>query len=141
MKNKHTHSYHLLDILGVAGFFVILALITFVFPIIPRFIIALYFGLSVITFILYAIDKRAAQNDQWRTPEATLHAWSLFGGWPGAHLAQQILRHKSQKKSFRAVYTFTVMLNLLITGWFLSPDAPERTLAFFKTITSFIESR
>lgn len=32
-----------------------------------------------------------------RTQESTLHGLSLLGGWPGALIAQQVLRHKSKK--------------------------------------------
>jgi len=38
------------------------------------------------------MDKSAAQRNAWRTPEGTLHMLSLVGGWPGAMIAQQILR-------------------------------------------------
>ena len=73
---------------------------------------ALYFFISVITFIMYAIDKSAATNDSWRTPESTLHVLSLLGGWPGAMIAQKILRHKSSKQSFRSAFFATLMINL-----------------------------
>ena len=32
-----------------------------------------YAGLSVVTFVAYAMDKSAAVQGQWRTPESTLH--------------------------------------------------------------------
>jgi len=67
---------------------------------------------SVIAFAAYGLDKRAARLGQRRTPERTLHIIELLGGWPGALLAQQLLRHKSSKPSFVAVFWFTVMLNI-----------------------------
>jgi uncharacterized membrane protein YsdA (DUF1294 family)/cold shock CspA family protein len=67
--------------------------------------------LSVVTFWAYWRDKHAARRGAWRTPESSLHALSLAGGWPGAWLAQQVLRHKSRKAEFRAVYWGTVMLH------------------------------
>ena len=51
-----------------------------------------YIGLSLLTFLAYAVDKSAAINGRWRTPEKTLHLLSVSGGWPGALLAQQLLR-------------------------------------------------
>ena len=83
----------------------------------PSNIIGLFVLLSTITFITYWIDKSAAKNNRWRTSEATLHFLSLLGGWPGAYLAQNILRHKSIKKSFKNVFGLTVVLNLCGLVW------------------------
>lgn len=77
--------------------------------------------LSVLTFYLYWRDKFAAQRNAWRTPENTLHIASLLGGWPGAWLAQRLLRHKSAKESFRQVYWATVGLHwVLLALWLYS---------------------
>lgn len=77
--------------------------------------------LSVLTFYLYWRDKFAAQRNAWRTPENTLHVASLLGGWPGAWLAQRLLRHKSAKESFRQVYWTTVALHwVLLALWLYS---------------------
>src|SRR5215210_1025385 len=62
--------------------------------------LALYYGASIITYGVYALDKTAAQNAGRRTPESTLHLMSLVGGWPGALIAQVLLRHKTRKPSF-----------------------------------------
>ncbi len=78
----------------------------------PHWLWGGYTALSTATFIVYALDKRAAARGQWRVKENTLHALSLAGGWPGALLAQRLLRHKSAKASFRRVYWLTVVLNL-----------------------------
>jgi uncharacterized membrane protein YsdA (DUF1294 family)/cold shock CspA family protein len=73
-----------------------------------------YMAMSIATFIVYAGDKRAARLGQWRVSERTLHGLALGGGWPGALLAQQILRHKSGKSSFRRVFFLSVALNVLV---------------------------
>lgn len=78
----------------------------------PNWLWGAYSALSMATFIVYALDKRAAGRGEWRVAENTLHALSLAGGWPGALLAQHTLRHKSSKASFRRVYWATVALNL-----------------------------
>jgi uncharacterized membrane protein YsdA (DUF1294 family)/cold shock CspA family protein len=65
--------------------------------------------LNLATFFSYWQDKHAAQKGSWRIKEDTLHLWSLAGGWGGAWFAQQVLRHKSVKASFRAAYWATVM--------------------------------
>ena len=81
-----------------------------------------YLAVSVLTFILYAVDKSAAKNGSWRTSENTLHLFSLIGGWPGGLIAQQILRHKSKKKSFRDVFWGTALLNTGMFIWFHTPE-------------------
>lgn len=82
-----------------------------------RDLLLLYFGASGITFLVYALDKSAARRDRWRTRESTLHLLSLIGGWPGALAAQQLLRHKSAKPSFQAVFWLTVAVNVAVVGW------------------------
>ena len=79
----------------------------------------------VITFFFYWRDKFAAQRGAWRTPEASLHALGLIGGWPGGWLAQRLLRHKSRKASFRATFWGTVVVNCVaLVAWFaLTPGA------------------
>lgn len=77
----------------------------------PAMTLPLALLLSLVTFFVYWLDKHAAQNGQWRTPENTLHLLSLLGGWPGAWCAQQALRHKSSKAPFLFSYWATVALH------------------------------
>lgn len=77
----------------------------------PFLVLCLYPPLSLITFFVYALDKRAARDNRRRISEKALHLASLFGGWPGAALAQRLLRHKSQKAAFRRLYRLTVLAN------------------------------
>lgn len=72
---------------------------------------------SGLTAMLYAWDKRAAIKGNPRVAECTLLAWSLVGGWPGGLCASQLVRHKTQKISFRIKFAICVALNVvLITG-------------------------
>lgn len=87
----------------------------------PRAWMAFYAVASLANFGLYAWDKAAARRGARRTPESTLHLWSLLGGWPGALLAQQYLRHKSVKTAFRNVFRATVVLNVLALVVLASP--------------------
>ena len=79
---------------------------------IPPIIFLIIIVASLLTFLIYAKDKKAAKNNKWRTPESTLHLCSLFCGWPGAIIAQQKLRHKSKKMNFRVVFVLTVLINI-----------------------------
>ena len=83
----------------------------------PFALAALYFGASLVTFIVYFIDKSAAQSGNWRTPESTLQLMSLAGGWPGGLVAQHVLRHKNRKGPFQVVFWVTVALNIGAFAW------------------------
>lgn len=78
----------------------------------PLAMALVYLAASLVSFFAYALDKSAAQNGRWRIAESTLHLLALAGGWPGALLAQQFLRHKSRKAEFRAVFWGTVLINV-----------------------------
>lgn len=71
-------------------------------------------GLSLITFIVYFLDKSAAQKRAWRIQESTLLLLGLFGGWPGATFAQRNFRHKSSKVSFQIQFWATVIINISV---------------------------
>jgi len=73
-----------------------------------------YMAMSLATFIVYWLDKRAAVKDGWRVPERRLHLLALLGGWPGALLARRLLRHKTVKPSFQRGFWISVGLNLAI---------------------------
>lgn len=89
----------------------------------PRALLWLYALASLVTFGLYWLDKRAAQEGRWRTPESTLHLCTLIGGWPGAVIAQRVLRHKTRKPAFRAVFWATLVINIAAAGWLLLAPA------------------
>lgn len=93
------------------GFYGVLALLAFMSNI-SWLVVGWYVALGLITYMMYAKDKVAAQSNEWRTPESTLHILSLLGGWVGAMVAQTYLRHKSQKPEFRMMYYLTVIINL-----------------------------
>jgi uncharacterized membrane protein YsdA (DUF1294 family)/cold shock CspA family protein len=97
---------------AIPVFFVLYGVISFLWrP--PGAVALVYLGLSVLSFVVYATDKAAAKRSANRIPESTLHMLALFGGWPGALLAQQVLRHKSSKVEFRLVFWVTVVLNII----------------------------
>lgn len=86
----------------------------------PAPVFGLYLGMSVFAFILYAYDKSAARAKRWRISENGLHLLGLIGGWPGARLAQRILRHKSKKRSFQNAFWVTVVVNCFALAWVMS---------------------
>jgi len=83
--------------------------------------VVLAYGLmSIIAFIAYAWDKSAAEANNWRTQESTLHIIGLLGGWPGGFYAQRWLRHKSSKKQFLRIFWLSVIGNWGILLWFFT---------------------
>lgn len=107
--------------LGVASLFFATLIAATLTGKLPLPVLWLYAAASFTAFVAYWIDKRAARKGRWRTKESTLHLLALIGGWPGALIAQQQLRHKSAKASFRFVFWITVLLNCGGLGLFLTP--------------------
>ncbi len=99
-----------LSIMSASIFFIIVAVSVLEYNV-SYIVFILYVTLSMITYSVYQNDKSAALIGTWRTPESFLHFLSLLGGWPGAMVAQQKLRHKNKKQSFRFMFFVTVMLN------------------------------
>lgn len=89
----------------------------------PWWLACYYLLCSVLTFVVYALDKRASIQGQWRTPEFRLQLFALLGGWPGALLAQQFLRHKSSKTSFLWLFGLMVLLNFAAFFWLMLADS------------------
>ena len=77
-----------------------------------------YLIASLAAFVLHWHDKHQARHGEWRTPESMLHLAELFCGWPGAMLAQALLRHKTAKLSYQLVFWLCLALNLAtLTLW------------------------
>ena len=82
---------------------------------------AVYIAASLVCFSMYAVDKAAAKAGRWRTSENTLLLLGLVCGWPGAVVAQIMLRHKSNKQSFKSRFWFTVIVNVAAFAYLASP--------------------
>jgi uncharacterized membrane protein YsdA (DUF1294 family)/cold shock CspA family protein len=98
--------------------------------VLPLAVLIGYLILSAITYFIYAWDKASARAGRWRTSEGTLQLLALAGGWPGALIAQQTLRHKSKKASFRVTLWFAVLMNCAGLVWLHTPEG----LAFLRLL-------
>lgn len=82
---------------------------------------------NLYAFLRFWADKRAARLEARRTPETTLLAAALFGGF-GAWLGQHLLRHKTRKEPFRSRLGRTIILHLLgvagVVWWLLTSARP-----------------
>lgn len=86
----------------------------------PLVVPAIYIVCSGGAYRSYRNDKKAALRKEWRTDEVELLTWGLFGGWPGALVAQHQFHHKTRKSDFQIAFWTTVVLNCLglaIVAW------------------------
>ena len=102
--------------------YLVLVAVSVLFSESSKALLVSYLVIGIVTFFVYAKDKRAAINGNWRVPEKTLHIFSVAGGWLGALIAQDKLRHKTQKQPFRAIYWLTVVINVAAFLWTLTPS-------------------
>ena len=112
--------------LVILAFAAIYSLVEVYWGPVPIWVLFLYLGVSALTFGAYAIDKSAARMRQRRVAETSLILLGMLGGWPGAILAQQLLRHKTAKPSFRAVFWVSVLINVFV---FVALNAPGVVLS------------
>lgn len=114
--NEYGHKTNLFSKIVIITFLLGLAYLTLRAKL-PIFIIISYIVMSIITYTIYYIDKSRAINDEYRISEQILHILSLIGGWMGALLAQQRLRHKNKKISFQIIFWITVIVHIYMLGW------------------------
>lgn len=82
--------------------------------------LAIYVAGSVISYLMYRSDKGSAIASRQRIPEKRLHLFEALGGWPGALVAQQVLRHKTRKLSYQLVFWLIILLHQMFwVDWLL----------------------
>jgi len=69
-------------------------------------------GINLLTFIIFASDKRMARKKMYRVSEKTSLLLALFGVSFGAWLAQKLFRHKVKKSGFRLRFLMIVILQI-----------------------------
>lgn len=109
------------------GAFLLLFLVVAIVWRVPAWVPLLYVAASIVTFAAYAWDKASAKAGTWRVSESTLLLLGLVGGWPGAIVAQQVLRHKSIKLAFRSSFWLSVAINVVAFLVVASPIARQLT--------------
>lgn len=86
---------------------------------IPDMLIYYFLAVSVITFIVYGIDKLKAKRAWRRIPESTLLLLAFIGGSAGAWVGMNVWRHKTRHKKFRYCVPIFLLLHigLLLFCW------------------------
>lgn len=76
----------------------------------PFYIVLLLFSvLSILTLLLYGIDKWRAKRRLWRIRESTLLGLGFLGGAVGALLGMELFRHKTKHWYFWAANLFGLL--------------------------------
>jgi len=70
--------------------------------------------ISIITFIIFGIDKRKAVKHQRRISENALLTVTFFGGTIGALLGMLVFRHKISKRSFLLKFSGIVIMQITL---------------------------
>lgn len=73
--------------------------------------------INIITYVVFAVDKKRAIRGAWRIPEATLLGLSVVGGSIGGILAMRICRHKTRHMSFTVGLPLILILQVMIFIW------------------------
>lgn len=88
-----------------------------------RLVPAIYLASSLVTFLIFAWDKRAAINKRPRIAEKTFYLLSVLGGWPGALIGQHQFRHKTQKQPFKSFLWLSICVNIALLIWLMNSSA------------------
>ena len=76
--------------------------------------------ITIVTFLVYGIDKWKAKQGSWRISEATLLILAVIGGSIGALLGMRVWHHKTMHKKFK--YGLPLILLVQIALIFLILD-------------------
>ncbi len=77
-------------------------------------------SVSLVTFFLYALDKRRAKRGGGRIPELCLLTLAALGGGAGAFIGMQLLRHKTnikRKAHFVIGVPICMLSQLFLLAW------------------------
>ena len=85
-----------------------------------RNLILIYLAvITVVTFLVYGIDKWKAQHKRWRIPESVLLGLAAIGGSVGAWLGKKVWRHKTQHKKFQYGVPAILAAQVAVVVWLL----------------------
>jgi uncharacterized membrane protein YsdA (DUF1294 family) len=72
---------------------------------------------SLVTLILFGLDKNRSKSKGWRIPESALFLWILAGGFLGGWLGRALFHHKTQKGIFLFVLIFGTLIHAGLIYW------------------------
>lgn len=96
--------------------------------------LVVYLGMSYFSWCRYRQDKHQAVHHLWRTSEGELHILASLGGWPGALVAQHLLRHKIYKVKFQMIFWTIVAMH---QRWWWTTYSHDFSLFFYQENVSY----
>lgn len=75
--------------------------------------------MSLLSFILYGLDKLFARRHARRIAEKVLLSLGFFGGSVGALFAMQLFRHKTRHRYFYVVNILGFVWQIALLVWML----------------------
>ena len=69
---------------------------------------------NLVTFVVYALDKRAAVRHRSRIRNNTLSGLAFLGGAIGAYAAMYTFRHKTRQKRFTVGVPLAFILHIVV---------------------------
>ena len=82
-----------------------------------RLILLYLLIVNAIAFILMLADKRMAQKNLWRIPEATLLLSAAIGGSIGSLAGMYTFRHKTRHPKFAVGIPLLLLLHIAVLLW------------------------
>lgn len=83
------------------------------------------FLINILSFGIYAIDKRRAHYHCWRIPEFVLLGLAVIGGAYGTSMGMWLFRHKTLHRSFLITVPLCLVLWLLVLAWICYTNSPS----------------
>ena len=74
---------------------------------------------NLFTFLLFGMDKRRAENNQWRISEATLIVCAFLMGGVGSLLGMRVFRHKTKHIKFKVLVPLAIIVNIALAAAFI----------------------
>lgn len=70
--------------------------------------------MSIISFVVYGIDKQCAIKEKWRIKESTLILLGFIGGGIGSFIGMKVFHHKTLKKEFQILVPVSMILWIVL---------------------------
>lgn len=84
-----------------------------------KYLLYYLYGINIVSFLLYGLDKCLAMLKVRRISEKTLLFSSLMGGCFLASVAMVIFHHKIRKKYFIVINAISILIYLSLIGGYL----------------------
>ncbi len=82
------------------------------FGLLLKIVLIAFGAISLVTFVLYGIDKLKAKMGAWRIAERVLLCFSVFGGGLGGTLGMLVFRHKTRHWYFIALNVLGILIQI-----------------------------